>query len=185
MSRLVADGTRGDAIHTREWSFSIRVTAAQGGKSGRQRIRRGALSGVAEPERRVLIHASAWDASHCSAGGIAFRLLILSKPPIDFVHEYAFGIEQRRHAGSLDLSGTATLRDGSTQPIVLGDFGGAGGSTANRSDFRFWMPLPDDAVQAQLRLTWPTMQVDDTAEIDIHAFRLVLDPESVRNPHQP
>ena len=145
--------------------------------------------GIAVPAlKHVFAHTDdlviATTACEAYPGGIAFRLLILSKPPIDFVHEYAFGIEQRRHAGSLDLSGTATLRDGSTQPIVLGDFGGAGGSTTNRSDFRFWMPLPDDAVKAQVRLTWPTMQVDDTAEIDIHAFRLVLDPESVRNPHQ-
>ncbi|MGH6654445.1 MAG: hypothetical protein ACRDVE_04480 [Actinocrinis sp.] len=117
--------------------------------------------------------------------GIAFRHLILSKPPIDFVHEFAFGIEQRRHAGSLNLSGTATLRDGSTQPIVLSDFGGAGGSTSNRSDFRLWMPLPDDAVKARVRLTWPTMQVDDTADIDVHLFRLVLDPGSVRNSQLP
>ena len=115
--------------------------------------------------------------------GIAFRLLVLSKPPIDFVHEYAFGIEQRRHAGSLDLSGTATLRDGSTQPIVLGDFGGAGGSTSNRSDFRLWMPLPDDAVKAGVRLTWPSMQVDETAPIDVRLLRLTLDPWTVRDQH--
>jgi hypothetical protein len=56
--------------------------------------------------------------------GIAFRLLVLSKPPIDFVTEFAFGVDQRRHAGSLDLTASATLRDGSQQPIVrwrLGD----------------------------------------------------------------
>ena len=106
--------------------------------------------------------------------GIAVRLLILSKPPIDFVHEFAFGIDQRRHAGSLDLSGTATLRDESTQPLVLGDFGN-GGSTAHRSDFRLWVPLPDDAVKARVRLTWPTMRVDDTADVDLHIFRLMLD----------
>jgi len=116
--------------------------------------------------------------------GIAFRLLVLSKPPIDFLHEFAFGIEQRRHAGSLDLSGTATLEGGSAQPIVLGDFGGADGSTAHRCDFRFWLPLPDDAVKAQVRLTWPSVQVDDTAEADLHTFRLVLDPDPVRNPRQ-
>lgn len=117
-------------------------------------------------------------------GGIAFRLLVLSKPPIDFVTEFAFGIEQRRHAGSLDLSGTVTLRDGSEKSIVLGVFGGDE-STSSRGDFRFWMPLPDDAVKARVRLTWPTMQVDDTADIDVRFFRLLLDPESVRNPHQP
>lgn len=115
--------------------------------------------------------------------GFAFRLLILSKPPMDFVHEFAFGFEQRRHAGSLDLAGTATFRDGSTQPIVLDAFGG--GSTPHRGDFRFWVPLPDDAVTAQVRLTWPTMQVDDTADVDLHLFRLVLDPDPVRNPRQP
>ncbi|WP_034261752.1 hypothetical protein [Actinospica robiniae] len=114
--------------------------------------------------------------------GIAFRLLILSKPPIDFVHEFAFGIGQRRHAGSLDLSGIATFPDGSVQPIVFGDFGGAGGSTAHRSDFRLWMPLPDDAVKAQVRLTWPTTRVDDTAEVDLHIFHLVLDSEPARDP---
>ncbi|WP_034271725.1 hypothetical protein [Actinospica robiniae] len=116
-------------------------------------------------------------------GGIAFRLLVLSKPPIDFAHEFAFGIEQRRHAGSLDLSGTATLRGGSAQPVVLGVFGGDG-STSHRGDFRFWLPLPDDTVKAQVRLTWPTMRVDGTAEVDVHIFRLLLDPESVRDPQR-
>ncbi len=116
-------------------------------------------------------------------GGIAFGLLVLSKPPIDFVHEFAFGIEQHRHAGSLDLSGTATLRDGSEQSIVLGAFGD--GSTSSRGDFRFWMPLPDDAVKARVHLTWPSMQVDDTADIEVRVFRLVLDPDFVRNQHQP
>lgn len=106
--------------------------------------------------------------------GFAFRLLILSKPQMDFVHEFAFGIEQRRHAGSLDLSGTATLGDGSTQPIVLSDFGGGGGSTAYRADFRLWVPLPEGTVRGQVRLTWPTMRVDDAADIDLHTFRLAL-----------
>lgn len=116
--------------------------------------------------------------------GIAFRLLVLSKPAMDFVHEFAFGIEQRRHAGSLDLSARATLRNGSEQAIVLGVFGGDG-STPNRGDFRFWVPLPDDAVKAQVRLTWPTMQVDETADVDLHIFRLMLEPEPVHNQHQP
>jgi hypothetical protein len=105
-------------------------------------------------------------------GGFAFRLLILSKPPMDFVHEFAFGIEQRRHAGSLDLSGTATLGDGSTQPIVLSEFNG--GSGAHRAEFRLWAPLPEDTVSGQVRLTWPTMRVDDAADIDLHTFRLAL-----------
>ena len=116
-------------------------------------------------------------------GGITFRLLVLSKPPVDFVHEFAFRIEQHRHAGSLDLSDTVTHRDGSDQSIILGAFGYA--STSSRGDFRFWMPLPDDAVKARVRLTWPTMQVDDTADIEVRTFRLLLDPDSVRNPHQP
>jgi hypothetical protein len=115
--------------------------------------------------------------------GIAFRLLVLSKPPIDFVTEFAFGIEQRRHAGSLDLSASATLRNGSQQPIVLGVFGG--GATRARADLRFWVPLPDDAVAAQVRLTWPTMQLDETARIDVRLLRLMLDPGTVRNQQQP
>jgi len=116
-------------------------------------------------------------ATTCEAylAGFAFRLLVLSKPPIDFVHEFAFGIDQRRHAGSLDLSARATLGDGSQQAIVLGVFGGDG-ATASRGDFRFWVPLPENAVKAQVRLTWPTMQVDDTAEVDVRIFRLMLDP---------
>jgi hypothetical protein len=101
--------------------------------------------------------------------GISFGLLILSKPPIDFVTEFAFGISQRRHTGSLDLAAYATLRDGSAQTIDPGVFGG--GSTAHRADFRFWVPLPDDAAAAQIRLTWPTMHIDDTADIDLHLFR--------------
>ena len=84
--------------------------------------------------------------------GISFRFLVLSKPPIDFVTEFAFGINQRRHAGSLDLTASATLRNGLEQPIVLGVFGGDGATRA-RADFRL--------------------------------FRLVLDPWTVRNQHQP
>jgi hypothetical protein len=117
-------------------------------------------------------------------GGLAFRLLVLSKPPIDFVHEFAFGIDQRRHAGGLDLSASATLRDGSQRSLVVSAFGGAGGSTAYRSDFRFWAPLPDDAVKAHVRLTWPTMQVDDTADIDVRLYRLAFDLPAIDTPQQ-
>ena len=104
--------------------------------------------------------------------GISFSLLILSKPPMDFVTEFAFGIAQRRHAGSLDLAASATLRDGSEQSIDLGAF--HDGATAHRADSQFWVPLPDEVKTAQVRLTWPTMQVDDTASIDIHIFRLMI-----------
>jgi hypothetical protein len=114
--------------------------------------------------------------------GFTFRLLILSKPPMDFVTDFSFGMEQRRHAGSLELTASATLRNGSEQPIVLGAFGGGGG--ASRVDFRFWVPLPDDAARARVRLTWPTMQVDETADIEVRLLRLVLDPPSVRHPQQ-
>ena len=84
--------------------------------------------------------------------GISFRLLVLSKPPIDFVTEFAFSINQHRHAGSLDLTASATLRNGSEQPIVLGVFDGDR-ATRTRADFRL--------------------------------FRLVLDPWTVHNQHQP
>lgn len=102
--------------------------------------------------------------------GISFSLLVLSRQAIDFVTEFAFGIAQRRHAGSLDLAASATLRNGSEQSIDLGVFGGDA-ATSHRADFRFWVPLPDDADAARVRLTWPTMQVDDTAAIDIRLFR--------------
>lgn len=116
--------------------------------------------------------------------GIAFRLLVLSKAPLDFATEFAFGIDQRRHSGSLDLSASATLRNGSQQPIVLGVFGGDSATRA-RADFRFWVPLPDDADKAHIRLTWPTMQVDDTAHIDVRLYRLTLDPAATRVQHRP
>lgn len=116
--------------------------------------------------------------------GIAFRLLVLSKLPIDFVTEFAFVIDQRRHAGSLDLAATATLRNGSQQPIVLGMFGGDSATRA-RADFRFWVPLPDDADKAQVHLTWPTMQIDETAHIDVRLYRLTLDPAAARMQHRP
>ena len=120
-------------------------------------------------------------------GGISFRLLVLSKQPIDFVTEFAFGIDQRRHAGSLDLSASATLRNGSQQPIILGVFGGDSATRA-RADFRFSVPLPEDADTAHVRLTWPTRKVDEAAHIDVRLFRpefaraegtLGLDPQEL------
>ena len=61
---------------------------------------------------------------------------------------------------------------------------GGDSATRARAAFRFRVPLPDDFDKAQIRLTWPTMQLDDTAHIDVRFYRLTLDPATTGMQHR-
>jgi hypothetical protein len=106
--------------------------------------------------------------------GLTIGLLILSKPPLDFVSEFAFGIAQRRTPSSLTLRATGTSPDGAGRDLDLEAVGG-GGATAHRADFRFHLSLPDNLVQASLQLSWPSMGINDTAQIDLRLFRAAVE----------
>jgi hypothetical protein len=104
--------------------------------------------------------------------GLAFDLVILSKPPMDLLYDFGFDITQRTKPGSLNLILGVRDLDGERSDRVVFLLSGGGG--LYRQDFHFWIPIDEKTTLADLTVSWGARGVHESRSLDDRMIRLAM-----------